>query len=736
MSRPQAESHDEAHELIDGLPDAVLIVDPANGAVVESNAHARALLGIRMRDAHAASIEAIKYERLREQIGEQICLPDLQRLEFEVAPSDKDDNRYFFVTLGAITRCSRRLVVVVVRDVTAQWRVEHALRESEERFMLAACGANDGLWDWDLRTNRVYYSPRWKAMLGFADEEIVESPNEWFVRIHPGDVQKVYDLLTRHLEGETPHFEVECRVLHKNGTYRWMQTRGLLLRDAVGRPNRMAGSQSEVTDRRNAERELVRMAYFDALTDLPNRSFFLQQLERTIERTKREPDYSFAVLFLDLDRFKVVNDSLGHIIGDQLLVGIAERVKECIRPMDIFARLYGDEFAVLVNGIGDGDAAVRIAERIQHRLAEPFALDRHEVFTSASIGVALSSTGYASAEQLMREADLAMYQAKTEGRARFVVFDARLHSKALRMVTLENDLRVAIDRDELEIYFQPIVTLDTGRLVSLEALARWRHAEQGLVSPAEFIPIAEETGLIVQIDRWIFRHACLNLAAWQRRHPAAASLSVNVNFSSKQFSRNDLIEFVDEVIAETGVAASCIAIEITESVLMLNTEATTKMLLNLRSRGIRLYIDDFGTGYSSLSYLTSLPIHGLKIDRSFVGGMDEGESPNAEIVRAIATLAHSLSLSVVAEGVETPSQADSLRALACDLGQGFYFARPMPETDAARLVGAEFGADHFGPDPPLLTESSEPEMQASLIVSKTARKRERKASIVVECVGV
>ncbi|MDY7094262.1 MAG: EAL domain-containing protein [Acidobacteriota bacterium] len=575
--------------------------------------------------------------------------------------------------------------VGVVWDITQRKRSENALRESEERYALAARGANDGLWDWDLRIGEIFFSARWKHMMGYSEQEIGSSPEDWFRLVHPEDLSLLKAHIEAHMEGRTPHFEHEHRIRHRNGDYRWMLSRGLAVRGRNGQAYRMAGSQTDVTERKRAEQQLVHDALHDALTGLPNRALFLDRLNHALNRSRRRDSYHFAVLFLDLDRFKVVNDSLGHMLGDELLTAIARRLEACLRMGDTVARLGGDEFAILLDDLDRTEDAVEVSLRILEDLQAPFHLDGHELFATASIGIALSVTGYERAEEVLRDADTAMYRAKSQAEKRPVVFDPTMHANAMTVLRLETDLRRAVEREEFELFYQPIVSLKSGVLWGFEALVRWRHPERGLVYPSEFLPLAEETGLILSIGYWVLREAARQTRDWQQRFPRRRELGVSVNVAGQQLAHGAFVAQVDEVLRETSIPPESLRLEITEGVLMDSPEATALVLEQLRERQIKLHIDDFGTGYSSLSHLHRFPVDTLKIDRSFIGALD-ARGENSEIVRTIIALAHSLNMDVLAEGVETRQQLIVLKGLGCEFGQGFFFARPLEKSAAEEWV--------------------------------------------------
>jgi diguanylate cyclase (GGDEF)-like protein/PAS domain S-box-containing protein len=565
----------------------------------------------------------------------------------------------------------------------AHKRAQEALRESEERYALAARGANDGLWDWNLVTSAMYFSPRWKAMLGFRESEIEDRLEEWIGRIHDADRERVKEEIAAHQKGLTPHFESEHRLLHKDGGFRWMLSRGLAVHDATGKALRMAGSQTDITERKVS----------DPLTGLPNRLLFIDRLGRLIKHSKRRKDHLFAVLFLDLDGFKMINDSLGHLAGDQLLVGVASRLEKCLRSSDTVARLGetftvarlgGDEFTILLDDLKDPADANRAAERLMKALAPPFLLAGKEAFTSISIGIALSNAAYDQPEDMLRDADTAMYRAKSLGKARYEVFDADMRASVMARLQLETDLRRAIERNEFCNFYQPIVSLDSGRVVGFEALLRWRHPTKGMIAPEEFIFVAEETGMIRELGWWSLREACRQMSSWRARSEAYLDLTVSVNLSAKQLLQPHLVDDMKKLLRDVTLPPEALKLEITESAVMADPAAAAEMLQQIKSLGISLAIDDFGTGYSSLSYLHRFPLDTLKIDRSFISGENDGDS--MEIARTIMPMAKNLRLDVVAEGVETLEQVALLKRLQCKYAQGYYFSKPLAPEDVAPIL--------------------------------------------------
>jgi diguanylate cyclase (GGDEF)-like protein/PAS domain S-box-containing protein len=585
---------------------------------------------------------------------------------------------------------------VAVARISTQLAHKHAqeaLKESEERYALAALGSNDGLWDWNIPENEVHFSLRWKSMLGFQENEISNKPEEWFDRIHDADRARVKNEIAAHQNGTTPHFESEHRMLHHDGTFRWMLSRGLAIRDQSGRPLRMAGSQTDITQAKVS----------DPLTGLPNRLLFIDRLNRLIKYSKRRKNHSFAVVFMDLDGFKMINDSMGHMVGDQLLVGVAERLERCLRATDTLARLRdtytvarlgGDEFTVLLDDLKDPNDAKVAADRLMKALKAPFLLAGKEVYTSVSIGIAQSNPVYEGPDEMLRDADTAMYHAKSLGKGRYEVFDAKMRASVMARLQLETDLRHALERGEFRNFYQPIVNLASGEIAGFEALLRWQHPTRGLLGPIEFIGVVEETGLIRELGWWNLSEACRQISEWRAASPANRNLIISVNLSAKQFLQPNLVADIANLLREINLPADALKLEITESTVMKDPTAAVEMLQQIKSLGVRLAIDDFGTGYSSLSYLHRFPLDTLKIDRSFISSMDD-DGDGMEIARTILPMAKNLRLDVVAEGVETLEQFELLKKFNCAFGQGYYFSKPLSADGITTLLKGDLAWQGF-----------------------------------------
>ncbi len=576
-------------------------------------------------------------------------------------------------------------VALLWRDITEQAGAYHALKRSEERLALAADGANDGWWEWDLRTKEIYVSARWSAIVGLPAKAEVGRPELWLDRVHPEEMTSLKESLKAHLAGKTTHFEHEHRLRHEDGTYRWFLCRGIAARGTGQTPVRVAGSMTDVTDRACAQQQLRSAGFRDPLTGLRNRADFVDVLGRRLDQFKRRQSGAerFSILYLDLDRFKVVNDSLGHLVGDEMLIAVSRRLESCLREGDTLARLGGDEFAILLEVVGDEQQANVIAFRLQEALSQPIMVAGREVFTTASIGIAFGSSEHNTADEILRDADTAMYHAKARGKARHELFDADLHARTKDRLDLENDLRHAVDNKDFEVVYQPIVLLASGMCVGFESLIRWTRNGKA-VSPVTFVPMAEELGLIESLGTWILQQVCETFAAWQRRYPDAGLDYVTVNVSSRQLMQQNFLRIVERAVETSGLRPRDLRLEITETALMDSPAVAAQVLRQLREFGAKIYLDDFGTGYSSLSHLHKLPVDALKIDRSFVSSLGITERP--AIVESIMALARTMNTSVVAEGIETEVQARELERLGCTHAQGYLFARPLAAKAAEQII--------------------------------------------------
>ena len=563
-------------------------------------------------------------------------------------------------------------------------RTEEVVRANEERFAAAVNGSNDGIWDWDFRSGRFFCSERFKAILGYDGAADFSSVSSWFRRVHAADRASFRSQLVSHLRAESDHLEGEHRLLRKDGTYGWVLIRGVASRDQQGRAYRMAGSLTDIRHRKAVEAQLQHDALHDSLTGLANRALFLDRLDLALAQARRGRT-GFAVLFFDLDRFKNINDSLGHSLGDKLLQALARRLEALLRPSDRIARIGGDEFAILADGLADAADATRVALRVLAEIAMPFEIEGHQVFTTASLGITIHQTSYARPDAMLRDADIGMYRAKAKGGNRYQVFDPEMHARAVELQRLETDLRGALDREELRLHYQPVVDLSTGAIEGFEALVRWQHPSRGLLPPDQFVPLAEETGLIYRIGRWVLSEGCRQAAAWQRRYPRTRPLSISLNLSGKELIQSDLLDLVELYVTESGLRRGSLLIEITESVVVDHSEVALERLQELRGRSVKLQLDDFGTGYCSLSYLQRIPTDTLKIDRSFVRDMATSGSAPA-ILAAIIELGRRLGIGVLAEGIETAEQLAELRRLDCRYGQGFLFSEAVAAEQAEQLL--------------------------------------------------
>ena len=628
------------------------------------------------------------YEWLIIALGLVICLVSISLL----LRTTEIDAWFLLLTVIAITPIILIVYFIYLKNIEATKlqaekaeRHVDALRESEERFRSAfahAAGmglvATDGRW---IQVNKSLCE-----MLGYSEAELLKGNFQRYT--HPDDLVLILEQLQKLREGTIRSLQLEQRYFHKKGQLRWVLLSVTTVNNAQNHSGDLIFQMQDISDRKQAEKKLVHDAFHDALTGLPNRMFFMDQLKQSLQRANQTQGLPFAVLFLDFDRFKIINDSLGHMVGDQLLIAIANKLKASVRPRDTVARLGGDEFTILLDSLKDPDDAIDMARRLLSNLSEQFKLPGRDVFITASIGVALSTGGYEHAEDVLRDADTAMYRAKSLGRARYEIFDKGMNAPTTDLPQIETDLWRALERDELTLDYQPIVSLRTGRIVGFEALLRWLHPSRGMVSPLEFISVAEETGLIIPIGQWVLNQACRQTREWQKLYPQTPPLQVSVNLSPKQFMQRDLIDQISLALDSGGLSPASLKVEITEGMVMQNVESTMQMLGQLQALGIAISLDDFGTGYSSLSYLHRFPISTLKIDQSFVSSMSNNQE-SLEIVRTILGLARNLKMEVIAEGVETLEQARELKAMNCEYGQGFYFSRALNAEGAVGLLSSD-----------------------------------------------
>ena len=563
-------------------------------------------------------------------------------------------------------------------------QMEHKLRESEERYALAARATNDGIWDWDLLRGEVYYSPRWKAMLGLDEDLDIHSTDDWLKRVHPDDVDRVKNAISDHLKvaGDMAVHACEYRIKHVDGHYLDVLNRGLVLLDEFGKPYRMAGSITDITLRKNYEQELAHRALHDELTGLPNRALFMDRLQMVFEQARRSKERTAAVLFLDVDHFKVINDSMGHISGDELLKAFAHRLELCVRSGDTVARFGGDEFAILADSIQRDEEATQIAERINEELKKPFVLNDQKYYVSASIGIVFMTSQYTVIDDLMRDVDAAMYHAKFSGRARYQVFDSSMHDRMVDRLRLEAEIRRGLKNDEFVLHYQPIYSLEPQELVGFEALLRWEHPLRGMLAPQDFMKVAEEAGLILPIGERVLKTACLQAENWRRM--TGRSLKMSVNLSTRQFNDPSLTEIVRTALKQSGLLPALLELELAETTTTKDFAKVVGILKDIQEMGVSITIDDFGSGFSSLGQLKDIVTNSLKIDRVFIQNMEKND---AAIVSAMIGMAHQMKLMVVAEGVETQKQLSILANNHCDMAQGYLLGKVLdPEMVSNSLL--------------------------------------------------
>ena len=592
-----------------------------------------------------------------------------------------------------LNKAEQMICIAEEKSVRKGQQLQQTLRDSGQRYALAAQVTNDGLWEWNSVSNQIDYSYRWKSMIGCDDESVKSSPVEWLARVHRADLEKLRANLAACWNGDITHFEIEYSLLHQDGEYRSMLCKCIAVQDENANVISLVGSQTDITDYKKIEAQLNHDSNYDRLTHLPNRQLFIQNLKE-LSQIKSDSKCLFGVLCLDLDRFKYINRNFGHAIGDLLLVEIVAKLNSCLRSQDILARIGGDEFSILLAGFEQANYPLEIANQIQQEFSLPIKVKEHSILITTSIGIApLTSIGnleqrdtsYSLIEAL-QNAEIAMHQAKDKGKACSVVFESEAYLKSIAKFKSENELRAAIELEQFELYYQPIVKLTDRKLVGFEALIRWQHPDKGFVSPGDFIPLAESTGLIVPIGWWVLREACQQMVAWQQQHPESNLRFISVNVAGQQFSQPYAGDIIAQILTETGLSPCCLKLEITESEIIENIDVVLSTTAKLKELGVQLSMDDFGTGYSSLSYLHCLPVDTLKIDRSFVQNI-EGNIHQLELVKTIIKLAEVFNLDIVAEGIEREQQWTQLMGLQCEYGQGYLFSKPLSSIGATNLLG-------------------------------------------------
>jgi diguanylate cyclase (GGDEF)-like protein/PAS domain S-box-containing protein len=567
-------------------------------------------------------------------------------------------------------------------------RRQRHLRASEERLTLALCGTEHGVWDWDLQSDRLFTSARWNLLLGLLEMDLETGPEHWLSRVHRDDLASLKRAIQGHLKGNRAQLDAEFRMRCGDGEgFRWMSVQGMAAFDEIGEPRRLAGCLRDIDERKLSEQQILHDAMHDCLTGLPNRMLFIDRVSLAMARQSRHPESRFAVLFLDLDDFKQINDTYGHACGDRVLVGISERLTKFLRPEDTVSRLCGDEFAVLLSEVGDRSVTMQVAERLREVLGEPLVIDGHRLTPGVSIGVVLSSDEYRDPREMLHDADVAMYRSKACGGSSCQLFDAELHQSAIALFSLEAELREAVATREFVMHYQPIVDLKSAETVGFEGLVRWDHPKEGLLPAARFLAIAEATGLVIPIGWWVLETACRQMTDWQRRFPREHPLWIGVNISGKLFRQHDTVPRLQSILESTGLAPEFLRIEIAENIISKHGDEAISRLSELRGIGVRLSVDDFGSDFSSLALVDRFRFDSLKIDPACLAGIgDGGESP--ALMRTILAVAETLDMGVIAEGVETSSQAAFLMEKNCPQGQGFWFAKPLAPDAAERTLRA------------------------------------------------
>ena len=679
------ESEERYRTLMEQSVEPIYLYDAETKQVLESNAAFRSLMGFSEEELLGMRIyDFIDHDR--DNIDQHVrrSFKEKRRHIGERRFRRKDGSVILVDTSSSVVYYGGRTALCAIsRDITESKQAEEAVRRSEARLAEAQRLARLGGWEWDVQTDEISWSDEVYRIYGLAPQSVVPSLRRFMEVVHPDDRRLIEGVIDGALNAQRP-YDLEHRIIRPDGEVRWVHRRAEVVRGEGGEPLRMVGTVHDITERKALEERLEHQAFHDLLTDLPNRRLFVERLGQALRRTKRRGKRRVAVLFMDIDDFKTINDSLGHEAGDVLLVVVAERLRSCLRPEDTLARFGGDEFVVLIEDIESPEDAVRVTERIVESLREPFVTEGRELFLRTSIGVALGTARQNSAEDLLRNADTAMYEAKEAGLG-YRMFDPAMYERIVGRLELENELRRAVQTDEFVVHYQPIMSLKTGEMWGVEALVRWSHPERGLLDPWEFMAVAEQSGIVVPMGEGVLEEACRQAKEWQEEHPHIPPLVISVNLSARQLQRPDIAQIVERVLKKSGLESRYLRLDITETVYIEALEGNTQALDELRSLGVCISIDDFGTGYSSLAYLKRLPANALKIDKSFVKGLGEDLEDTA-IVGMVRELAHTLGMEAIAEGVESENQATLLKEMGCDMAQGYHFSMPLPpEEIPARL---------------------------------------------------
>lgn len=675
FDRMLAETTQRYQSLFDNHPDPVISFDLA-GHVTSANHAAGQFYGFSLEELLGLHYSLLTAPDDQDRVRYHFDLAAAGKAQqYECRVLRKDGTTGYFDFTEVPIRTEGEIVGVygIGRDITQRKEAEQALAESEERFKLLAQTTNDVVWDWDIATGVFHWNEGIYTVFGYSDHQVPADITQWQQHVHPEDRSRVMAGLNHTVLGSGYYWTDDYRYLKGDGSYAYIHNRGSILRTPEGTPVRMIGALVDMTPVKRTEERLTYLAQNDALTGLANRSLFYDHLHLAVNRAARS-SRQVALMFLDLDRFKEVNDELGHDVGDEVLKEVAKRLKQCLRETDLVSRLGGDEFTIIIEDVVDVESVAHVAEKIVEAVSSPIHASRHEVFVSTSIGISLYPTDAVRIEDLTKQADSAMYHAKRQGRNHYQFYAGALNARAGERLEIETHLRQAVSRNELELYYQPMVELRTRRIAGVEALLRWNSPALGFMLPERFLPLAEETGMMLQLGEWVLRTACRQQQLW--RAAGLPGLRMAVNLSARQLKQAAFVDSVAQILHETGLPPSCLDLEITEAALIEDREDSRRLFEQLKRLGVGLSIDDFGTGYSSLQYLMTFPLDTLKIDQSFVRRLPDSVT-EAAIASAIITMAHNLGLKVIAEGIETAQQMAFLAGHACDFGQGFFFSGPQ-----------------------------------------------------------